>query len=123
MTVERSASGERRPAVSATREALLKSESLRNDRRSVRYNQLERARHAAERHSPLRTAVYARLGALRTPVSEVIAASPADQSGARADERAAPLEGPEPRASPPAEFEDPNLAGAPRPRSRESGRA
>lgn len=72
----------------------------------------------------------ASLAALRTPVSEVIAASPADQWRARARRRGQPLaERPQPApARPPArrrprEFEDPNLAGARRPRSRESGPA
>ncbi|CAD0196817.1 unnamed protein product [Chrysodeixis includens] len=58
----------------------------------------------------------ARIGALRTPVSEVIAAPTSDQSQARADVRGERLEGWRLRAPRPRcralqrEFEDPNLA-------------
>ncbi|VVC87385.1 unnamed protein product [Leptidea sinapis] len=65
-----------------------------------------------------------RLAALQTPVSEVIAASRTDQWGARADVRAQGLVdrlSPVPRVCPAREFEDLNLASAPRPRSRASG--
>lgn len=95
----------------------------------MRYNRFDGVAAAASDYSPYRCTkpvslcFRASLGALRTPVSEVIAASTADQSRARADLRGELLEGLEPPSRGPRrarEFEDLNLAGAPRPRSRES---
>ncbi|CAH2086430.1 unnamed protein product [Euphydryas editha] len=84
------------------------SESLQNDQRFVRYNRFDGVAAAASDYSlyrptkPVSLCFKASLGALRTPVSEVIAASTTDQSRARADLRGELLEDLEPPSPRPA---------------------